>query len=67
MQRIHEKWKENEVVKLRFEGPPSLSMKRTHEVLEVSFASIHCFASMSFKSSHGIELQRILFSISWIL
>ncbi|XP_010912991.3 CRM-domain containing factor CFM3, chloroplastic/mitochondrial [Elaeis guineensis] len=34
VQSIHEKWKENEVVKLRFEGPPSLCMKRTHEVLE---------------------------------
>lgn len=34
VQNIHEKWKENEVVKLRFEGPPSLNMKRTHEVLE---------------------------------
>ncbi|KAG1346340.1 CRM-domain containing factor CFM3, chloroplastic/mitochondrial [Cocos nucifera] len=34
VQSIHEKWKENEVVKLWFEGPPSLCMKRTHEVLE---------------------------------
>ncbi|XP_065019659.1 CRM-domain containing factor CFM3, chloroplastic/mitochondrial-like [Musa acuminata AAA Group] len=31
---IHEKWKEAEVVKLRFEGTPSLNMKRTHEILE---------------------------------
>ncbi|CAL9107479.1 unnamed protein product [Musa textilis] len=31
---IHEKWKEAEVVKLRFEGAPSLNMKRTHEILE---------------------------------
>ncbi|RRT74191.1 hypothetical protein B296_00007120 [Ensete ventricosum] len=35
---IHEKWKEVEVVKLRFEGAPSLNMKRTHEILEVSFS-----------------------------
>lgn len=35
---IHEKWKEAEVVKLRFEGSPSLNMKRTHEILEVSFS-----------------------------
>ncbi|XP_057500066.1 CRM-domain containing factor CFM3, chloroplastic/mitochondrial-like [Actinidia eriantha] len=31
---IHEKWKEDEVVKLKFEGPPSINMKRTHEILE---------------------------------
>lgn len=33
---IHEKWKDDEVVKLKFEGPPSMNMKRTHELLEVS-------------------------------
>lgn len=33
---IHEKWKDEEVVKLKFEGPPSKNMKRTHEFLEVS-------------------------------
>ncbi|KAF8406880.1 hypothetical protein HHK36_006001 [Tetracentron sinense] len=31
---IHDKWKEDEVVKIKFEGPPALNMKRTHEVLE---------------------------------
>ncbi|KAK6147703.1 hypothetical protein DH2020_018615 [Rehmannia glutinosa] len=31
---IHEKWKDDEVVKLKFEGPPSMNMKRTHEFLE---------------------------------
>ncbi|XP_075079645.1 CRM-domain containing factor CFM3, chloroplastic/mitochondrial isoform X1 [Nicotiana tabacum] len=31
---IHEKWKVDEIVKLRFEGPPSHNMKRTHEILE---------------------------------
>ncbi|GFY93973.1 CRS1 / YhbY (CRM) domain-containing protein [Actinidia rufa] len=31
---IHEKWKEDEVVKLKFEGPPSINMKRTREILE---------------------------------
>ncbi|PIN02731.1 Poly(A)-specific exoribonuclease PARN [Handroanthus impetiginosus] len=31
---IHEKWKADEVVKLKFEGPPSKNMKRTHEILE---------------------------------
>nr|XP_018685812.1 PREDICTED: CRM-domain containing factor CFM3A, chloroplastic/mitochondrial isoform X3 [Musa acuminata subsp. malaccensis] len=34
VKNIHEKWKEAEVVKLRFEGTPSLNMKRTHEILE---------------------------------
>ncbi|KAK4368632.1 hypothetical protein RND71_012424 [Anisodus tanguticus] len=31
---IQEKWKVDEIVKLRFEGPPSHNMKRTHEILE---------------------------------
>ncbi|XP_057765932.1 CRM-domain containing factor CFM3, chloroplastic/mitochondrial [Salvia miltiorrhiza] len=31
---IHDKWKHEEVVKLKFEGPPSKNMKRTHEFLE---------------------------------
>ncbi|XP_047320325.1 CRM-domain containing factor CFM3A, chloroplastic/mitochondrial [Impatiens glandulifera] len=31
---IHEKWKENEVVKLKFEGSSTLNMKRNHEILE---------------------------------
>ncbi|XVF88765.1 hypothetical protein PTKIN_Ptkin19aG0077900 [Pterospermum kingtungense] len=31
---IHEKWKLDEVVKLKFEEPLSLNMKRTHEILE---------------------------------
>ncbi|OAY75408.1 CRM-domain containing factor CFM3, chloroplastic/mitochondrial-like [Ananas comosus] len=34
VESIHEKWREAEVVKLRFEGAPSLNMKRTHEILE---------------------------------
>lgn len=33
---IHEKWKEDEIVKLKFEGPQSHNMKRTHEMLEVN-------------------------------
>ncbi|CBI27903.3 unnamed protein product, partial [Vitis vinifera] len=31
---IHEKWRKDEVVKLKFEGPSSCNMKRTHEILE---------------------------------
>ncbi|CAL1413992.1 unnamed protein product [Linum trigynum] len=31
---VHEKWRLDEVVKLKFEGPPSRNMKRTHEILE---------------------------------
>ncbi|KAG8056531.1 hypothetical protein GUJ93_ZPchr0002g25712 [Zizania palustris] len=31
---IHQKWKVDEVVKLWFEGPPNLNMKRTHDILE---------------------------------
>ncbi|XXG43572.1 hypothetical protein AAC387_Pa01g3570 [Persea americana] len=31
---IHEKWKLSEVVRLKCEGPPTLNMKRLHEILE---------------------------------
>ncbi|KAJ4952641.1 hypothetical protein NE237_029473 [Protea cynaroides] len=31
---IHEKWKKYEVVKLKFEGPPALNMKKIHDALE---------------------------------
>ncbi|KAM0876693.1 hypothetical protein ACQ4PT_036017 [Festuca glaucescens] len=34
VETIHSKWRVDEVVKMRFEGPPSLNMKRTHELLE---------------------------------
>ncbi|CAD6219596.1 unnamed protein product [Miscanthus lutarioriparius] len=34
VESIHRKWKVDEVVKMRFEGPPSLNMKRTHDILE---------------------------------
>ncbi|EAY94887.1 hypothetical protein OsI_16687 [Oryza sativa Indica Group] len=34
VESIHQKWRVEEVVKLRFEGPPSLNMKRTHDILE---------------------------------
>ncbi|KAK3133169.1 hypothetical protein QOZ80_6AG0533250 [Eleusine coracana subsp. coracana] len=34
VETIHRKWKVDEVVKMRFEGPPSLNMKRTHDLLE---------------------------------
>lgn len=49
---IHEKWKDEEVVKLKFEGPPSKNMKRTHEFLEVT------------ASSDIVSLLIILFSCS---
>ncbi|KAJ7979345.1 Chloroplastic group IIA intron splicing facilitator CRS1 [Quillaja saponaria] len=31
---IHKKWREDEVVKLKFEGPLAANMRRTHEILE---------------------------------
>nr|CAB3456897.1 unnamed protein product [Digitaria exilis] len=34
VESIHKKWQVYEVVKMRFEGPPSLNMKRTHDLLE---------------------------------
>lgn len=36
VESIHEKWKVDEVVKLKFESALSVDMKRTHEALEVS-------------------------------
>ncbi|KAL2501265.1 CRM-domain containing factor CFM3 [Forsythia ovata] len=55
---IHMKWKEEEVVKLKFEGPPSKNMKRTHEILEArtgglviwrSGSSVVLYRGMSYK------------------
>ncbi|ONK76559.1 uncharacterized protein A4U43_C03F29530 [Asparagus officinalis] len=34
VESIHKKWKVDEVVKLWFAGPPTLHMKKTHEILE---------------------------------
>nr|CAB3453219.1 unnamed protein product [Digitaria exilis] len=34
VESIHKKWQVYEVLKMRFEGPPSLNMKRTHDLLE---------------------------------
>ncbi|OVA05797.1 RNA-binding [Macleaya cordata] len=57
---IHDKWKVDEVVKLKFEGPPALNMQRTHDVLESktgglviwrSGSSIVLFRGMSYKLS----------------
>ncbi|KAL2479146.1 CRS1/YhbY (CRM) domain-containing protein [Forsythia ovata] len=55
---IHMKWKEEEVVKLKFEGPPSKNMKMTHEILEArtgglviwrSRSSVVLYKGMSYK------------------
>lgn len=55
---IHEKWKVDEVVKLKFEGPSSMNMKRAHETLERksgglviwrSGSSIVLFRGMAYK------------------
>ncbi|KAI3742110.1 hypothetical protein L1987_59790 [Smallanthus sonchifolius] len=35
---IHEKWKIDEVVKLKFKGPSTMNMKRVHESLESSIS-----------------------------
>lgn len=42
---VHAKWKLDEVVKLKFEGPLSCNMKRTHEILEVT----QCLCILKFK------------------
>jgi hypothetical protein len=41
VENIHRKWKVDEVVKMRFEGPPSLNMKRAHDLLEVPNFMVH--------------------------
>ncbi|KAL5768602.1 hypothetical protein ACOSQ2_015385 [Xanthoceras sorbifolium] len=55
---IHEKWKVDEVVKLKFEEPHSLNMRRTHEILESrtgglviwrSGSSVVLFRGMTYK------------------
>ncbi|CAI9761091.1 unnamed protein product [Fraxinus pennsylvanica] len=55
---IHAKWKDEEIIKLRFEGPPSKNMKRTHEILEArtgglviwrSGSSVVLYRGMSYK------------------
>jgi hypothetical protein len=43
VESIHREWKVDEVVKMRFEGPPSLNMKRTHDLLEVPNAMVHVY------------------------
>lgn len=45
---IHEKWKIDEVVKLKFEGSFAMNMKRTHEFLEVSIALVWLFNFRSY-------------------
>ncbi|XP_019173427.1 PREDICTED: CRM-domain containing factor CFM3, chloroplastic/mitochondrial [Ipomoea nil] len=44
---IHEKWKEDEIVKLKFEGPHSHNMKRTHEMLEAKTGGLVIWRSGS--------------------
>lgn len=55
---IHEKWENDEVVKLKFEGPTAMNMKRSHEILERrtgglviwrSGSSIVLFRGMTYK------------------
>lgn len=50
VESIHRKWNVDEVVKMRFEGPPSLNMKRTHDLLEVLNFVAH-FLSLFFPQS----------------
>ncbi|KAK1358403.1 CRM-domain containing factor CFM3, chloroplastic/mitochondrial [Heracleum sosnowskyi] len=55
---IHEKWKVDEIVKLKFEGPTAVNMKRSHDILERrtgglviwrSGSSIVLFRGMTYK------------------
>jgi RNA-binding protein YhbY len=42
VEKIHERWKTSEIVRLKFEGDAALNMKRMHEILEVFFITL-CF------------------------
>ncbi|PON35204.1 RNA-binding, CRM domain containing protein, partial [Trema orientale] len=44
---IHDKWKLDEVVKLKFEEPHSLNMRRTHEILETKTGGLVIWRSGS--------------------
>ncbi|KAL7589479.1 hypothetical protein Lser_V15G38860 [Lactuca serriola] len=44
---IHEKWKMDEVVKLKFKGPSAMNMKRIHESLESRTGGLVIFRSGS--------------------
>ncbi|OEL27010.1 CRM-domain containing factor CFM3, chloroplastic/mitochondrial [Dichanthelium oligosanthes] len=46
VESIHRKWQVDEVVKMRFEGPPSLNMKRTHDLLEVRNFMVHIYLQL---------------------
>lgn len=37
VEKIHERWKTSEIVRLKFEGDAALNMKRMHEMLEVCY------------------------------
>ncbi|XP_024931578.3 CRM-domain containing factor CFM3, chloroplastic/mitochondrial [Ziziphus jujuba] len=47
VETIHEKWKLDEVVKLKFEEPLSLNMKRTHDLLETKTGGLVIWRSGS--------------------
>lgn len=57
---IHEKWKTEEVVRLKCEGPPALNMKRMHEILEVSQLLIF-FSLLFFKQIIRKQDDRLTF------
>lgn len=46
--KIHERWKTSEIVRLKFEGAAALNMKRIHEILEVCYLFTFSFLSCIF-------------------
>lgn len=48
VETIHDKWKLDEVVKLKFEEPLSINMKRTHDILEVSLCTFFVLLFLSY-------------------
>ncbi|XP_061371214.1 CRM-domain containing factor CFM3A, chloroplastic/mitochondrial [Gastrolobium bilobum] len=51
--RIHEKWKTSEIVRLKFEGEAALNMKRMHEILERKTGGL-----VIWRSGNSVSLYR---------
>ncbi|XP_025687862.1 CRM-domain containing factor CFM3A, chloroplastic/mitochondrial [Arachis hypogaea] len=51
--KIHERWKESEIVRLKFEGEAALNMKRMHELLERKTGGL-----VVWRSGNSVSLYR---------
>ncbi|KNA05326.1 hypothetical protein SOVF_191460 [Spinacia oleracea] len=59
--KIHEKWKSEEIVRLKVEGPPALNMKRMHEILERKTGGL-----VIWRSGTSVSLYRgVSYEVLW--